>query len=285
MATHELEIVLVPYDVLSPETPAARGPVELIRRGFARRLGGDREKVEQREVGARPHDELTTSLAGLALGTARRVARAYGRGNLPIVLSGSCLTAVGVAHGLQRMGRLLSTLWIDAHGDFHTPETSVSGYLDGMALAALCGRSLADVYSRIEYLPLSAQRLVHLGGRSFEETEQEDFDRLNVLCVEPSDLEEEAFERVWERLAVEGNRDLYLHLDIDAFDVKDSPDASVEGVSRHRLAGWLERLPPPAAITVAGVSFEGLSESECERQVDLCVRLVEAAIADPSAER
>ncbi len=60
----------------------------------------------------------------------------------PIILSGNCCSSIGTVAGLRRRGPGsddLGLLWFDAHGDYNTPETSGSGYFDGMALAVITG--------------------------------------------------------------------------------------------------------------------------------------------------
>ena len=59
----------------------------------------------------------------------------------PLLLSGDCTAALGAVAGLQRRAGGLAVTWLDAHGDFNTPETTISGYLAGMALAMLTGRA------------------------------------------------------------------------------------------------------------------------------------------------
>lgn len=59
----------------------------------------------------------------------------------PLVLSGDCPTTRAVVAGLRHRHRDLAVLWLDAHGDFNTPAISTSGYLGGMALAMLTGRT------------------------------------------------------------------------------------------------------------------------------------------------
>ena len=59
----------------------------------------------------------------------------------PLVLSGDCPTARAAVAGLQRRHRDLAVLRLDAHGDFNTPAISTTGYLGGMALAMLTGRT------------------------------------------------------------------------------------------------------------------------------------------------
>src|SRR6185312_8296206 len=69
------------------------------------------------------------------------LADAIAAADRPLLLSGDCTAALGTAAGLQRRAGNLAVTWLDAHGDFNTPETTISGYLGGMALALLTGRA------------------------------------------------------------------------------------------------------------------------------------------------
>src|SRR5688572_30624943 len=79
---------------------------------------------------------------------ARRVERIVLDGDLPVVLGGDHTCAIGtwkgVAHALQSRGRI-GLLWIDAHMDAHTPQTTESGMLHGMPLACLLGHGYAEL--------------------------------------------------------------------------------------------------------------------------------------------
>jgi arginase len=68
-----------------------------------------------------------------------QVAEAVGSGPV-VVASGDCTTSLGVLAGLQRAGRDPAVVWFDAHADFHTVDTTTSGYLGGMPLALAVGR-------------------------------------------------------------------------------------------------------------------------------------------------
>src|SRR5688572_30152512 len=61
-------------------------------------------------------------------------------GDQALVVAGDCLSALGCVAGVQRAGYSFFLLWFDAHGDFHTPSTTVSGHLGGMPLAMITGR-------------------------------------------------------------------------------------------------------------------------------------------------
>jgi arginase len=69
------------------------------------------------------------------------VADAVARASRPLLLTGDCPTARAAVAGLQRRHRDLAVVWLDAHGDFNTPAITASGYIGGMALAMLTGRT------------------------------------------------------------------------------------------------------------------------------------------------
>ena len=70
----------------------------------------------------------------------RGLARLVEGEDAPVVISGDCMVAIGVLAGLQARGIDPTLLWFDAHGDFHTWETTASGFLGGMPLAMVSGR-------------------------------------------------------------------------------------------------------------------------------------------------
>src|SRR6185503_10619157 len=144
----KLQFLLVPYDSGHREWRMGRGPAYLLRHGAAstiRALGHevDAEYVEPTGFqGANPptSTEIATSFS-LYRELATRARAAHERSALPIILSGNCGATLGaVAAACAPSTGDLGVVWLDAHGDFNTPDTSTSGFLDGMVLAALTGR-------------------------------------------------------------------------------------------------------------------------------------------------
>jgi len=89
------------------------------------------------------------------------------------IVGGECSFTVGALAGLSEVfGGKPGMLWMDAHGDFNTPETSPSGYIGGMCLAMTCGRSQG---LGLEFgghgPPLGEERLVHVGSRALDPPE------------------------------------------------------------------------------------------------------------------
>jgi arginase len=280
MSERSLKAILVPYDVESRDTPAARAPRELLARRFLERLaemGWEADPVEIHVDGAGKAE--TVVAVGRAV--AQAVAQARQEGRFPLVLSGSCLASAGVLTGLQEEpGSDPVVVWIDAHGDFNTPESSPSGYWDGMALATLCGSGLPEVARGIGLRPLPVSHVVHLAGRDFDLLEEENLRLFGLATVPPDEIVKGgALERL-RRSA--GGRPLYFHVDLDGLDPGDAPAVSFPvpgGPDLEEILHALRAFPPPAAMTLSALSFAKASGAEAVRTIDTCVRLVDAFAA------
>jgi arginase len=304
MGERVVEIIVVPYDVERDDTPSARGPRELVARGLPAGLERLGWGTHVTEVPLRRHQGTKAEkVAEIGRNAARAVALAHSEGRFPLVLSGGCLIAVGVVTGLQRTGRELRLVWIDAHGDFNTPESTPSGYWDGMALAAACGRSLPEVYKTVELRPVYFRNVVHLAGRNFDPPEVEDFRRLNVRVVPPAEVGSDECLRLLADDAREpggsanaGRRDLYLHVDLDGLDPADAPAVRYPCPGGPPLAAFsrsFAALPMPAAMTLSTVCFDQVDEQGAAHTIASCLRLLgsclqrkapRAALATPPVE-
>ena len=222
-------------------------------------------------------------VAAIGRGIARAVALARAQGRFPLVLSGGCLAAVGVVAGLQSpeagSGKIgdPGVVWIDAHGDFNTPESSPSGYWDGMALAAVCGVSLPELGAAVGLHPLAVERAIHLAGRAFDPLETANIRQHGLARVAAGELADpEVRERIRHRAGAGG---YYLHIDLDGLDPRDAPAVGFPepgGVRLDDLLDVLGGLPPPAAMTFSALSFEHADEEEAERTTATCLELAEA---------
>jgi arginase len=281
-----LEVIVVPYEVDRGDTGMARAPEEILARGLLEGLDAERGIIRT-EIRLQGHDAarggavaatVAATVAELGRETARAVANARGRGRFPLILSGGCISAVGVVAGLQRMGRDVGAVWLDAHGDFNTPESSPSGYWDGMALAAVCGRSLPEVFKPIELRPLHFRNVVHLGGRAFDPPEIDDIRRLHLTVVPSDEVGTEATRTLIAQAADGANatRDFYLHLDLDGLDPREAPAVNrpvPNGPSVEDLFFAL-RGQTPAAMTLAGMDFDRVDEARAQHMLATCRRLL-----------
>jgi arginase len=144
-------------------------------------------------------------------------ADATARTNRPLLLSGDCLTALGVAAGLQRRHDDVAVVWLDAHGDFNTPETTTSGYLAGMSLAMLTGRSPKPLCEPLGLRPVSDDQVVLLDARDLDPEERGALEASRVRRVAADTT------AVREALSYVSASAVYLHVDVDIVDGADLP--------------------------------------------------------------
>jgi arginase len=214
----DLHLLSVPYDTARRGERMGAGPEHLLRSGAEERLRskGHRVRVECVEL---PADaflaEISTAFA-LQRAVAAGVRRAVSDGWLPIVLSGNCNTAaVGVIGGLG--ARDVGVLWFDSHGDFNTPETTVGGFLDGMALAIATGRCWRQLVARVPgFAPVDAANVILLGTRDLDPLEATLIAESPLTVLRPGDVRtrlDSALDDLRRRVS-----DVYVHVDLDVLD-------------------------------------------------------------------
>jgi arginase len=189
---------------------------------------------------------------------ARLVERAVGDGLLPLVLGGDHSVALGTLTGLARAHGPGGVLWIDAHGDLNTPETSPSGNVHGMVLAAALGLG-GDTFAHDGW-PLPAVdlgRVALVGVRSLDAAERDLLNRREICVFTMSDIDRLGTEHViraaLDRIAGDGF--VHVSLDMDAIDPTLAPGVgtpvrgglayreahlAMELVAESGLAGSLE---------------------------------------------
>ncbi len=259
-AMAHVELIVVPYDSGLRDTRMGSGPEHLLRSGIVDRLAADGHAVTVTHVasGVDPATEIAVTF-DLARSIAGVVREARADGKLPIILAGNCFSALGTVAGLgpDRAG----VLWLDAHGDLNTPDTTRSGMLDGMALATLTGRCWRELATTVPgFTPLPDHRLVLVGARDLDSPEQSLAAALGLHRLSAEELRRlQADERLVELLGrLAANADLfYLHVDLDVLD----PD--VAAVNAFGAPGGLGvedvRTLAAAAARTAGIGAASLT--------------------------
>jgi arginase len=206
-------IVEVPAMAGDATHAAAEGPAAL---SAALAKAGHRlpaQRVAVHELGA---ESLAASLE-INRRLAQRVEQIIARGERPLVLAGSCDVAPGVLAGLREPEA--GVVWIDAHADFNTPDSSASGFWPGMTLAVVVGDCCAEVWSALAWRPVNHRRVVLLGTRSLSpaaEVRRLAQSQVRVVAWKNGVPAEEPSIAL-EHLAGEVRR-VYVHLDLDALD-------------------------------------------------------------------
>ena len=175
-----LQLVTVPYRYDDREEGLGAGPGALLRAGLGERLAARGHQIDGPHEaaladGEREEGRTAVNIGRLGARTAALVADARQTGIGALVLAGDDTAAIGVVAGVQRAdgaGTPIGLVWLDAHGDFNTPETSYSGILAGMPVAILAG--LAGPLWREEAglaVPVPTDRLLLGGVRDLDEQE------------------------------------------------------------------------------------------------------------------
>jgi len=189
---------------------------------------------------------------------AARVAEATSRRALPLVLGGDHSVALGTLGGLASIHGVGGVLWIDAHSDINTPETSPSGNVHGMPLAAALGIAGEAFESDAWPLPaVDARRVALLGVRSLDDGERQLLREAGVRVFSMSEIDRIGLERVVSEALdrVSGGGFVHVSLDMDALDPEIAPGVgtpvrggltyreahlALELVAESGLAGSLE---------------------------------------------
>jgi arginase len=251
----EIRLLLVPYDSGQRSVRMGAGPDYLRTAGLTEQLEAAGHTVTMQVVEPATTSwraEVQTSFE-LMRAVARHVQEARADGKFPLVLSGNCLSAVGVIGGL---GLNTGVLWIDAHGDFNTPQTTMSGFLDGMTLATVTGRCWSELARSIQgFVPVPDEAVLMLGVRDLDPGEATALAKSNIarLGAEFSaDQLEPQLDSLRQHLG-----QFYLHLDLDALDPSEGRANGYSargGFSKEKLDELLRLISahlPVAAMTLA----------------------------------
>jgi arginase len=181
--------------------------------------------AESVETGS-PQARFLAEIKGTCERVARRVAKADEDGRTPVVLGGDHSVALGSVGGMASVRGAGAVIWLDAHGDLNTPETSPSGNVHGMPLGALLGRASESFSSEAWPLPaLDPERVVLVGVRSLDDGERA-FVRERGLAVHTmSAIDRRGIEAVM-REALErvvGAPFVHVSLDMDVVDPEVAP--------------------------------------------------------------
>jgi len=163
-------------------------------------------------VGHTLADRTAAGLAPVYQPIAAFVTEAAQAGATPVSAAGDCSATLPVVAGLQAAGIAPVLVWIDAHGDFNTPETSPSQFLGGMPLAMLVGRGPRDYCQSVGLTVLEEHDVWLIDGRDLDPLEREALDASAIRRTGMAGLAS---------LRIDGR--VYLHFDNDVLNPADAP--------------------------------------------------------------
>src|SRR6202049_3097300 len=177
---------------------------------------------------------------------AELVVKTLEAGKVPLALGGDHSMAAGTVSGVaefyRRQNHHVGLIWIDAHTDINTPESSPSGNVHGMPLAALMGLWPSDLANIFDFSPkVKPQNCVLVGVRDIDAVEKENVLRAGIGVFTMRDIDERGMRTVMEealRMAARGTSGYHISLDMDWVDPEDAPGVGtpVRGGATYREA-------------------------------------------------
>jgi arginase len=217
-------LIQVPYMAGDGQHGSADGPRRLLKAGLAERLGSKGIAVAVERVEREgPFRDTASSTASVNKRLAATVSEAVAAGKLPLVLAGSCVACMGVLGGFDHS--CCGVVWIDAHADFNTPDSTASGFFPGMSAAVITGHCYQSYWGTIgDATPIAESAVAMVGVRDlWPEAERERLARSAIHVVEWRDGKPDgeigsALDDISRRVD-----EVYLHLDLDALDPEIAP--------------------------------------------------------------
>jgi arginase len=245
-------------------------------------------QAESRESG-NPHARYLPEIAETCKRLAAIVEKAAADGRFPLVLGGDHSLAVGSVSGVSRHWRkqkqTIGLIWIDAHADMNTPESSMSGNVHGMPLACIIGRGPKELTHIYNYAPkVPPKNTVIVGLRDVDQLERQMVRESGVHIFTMRDIDERGLKPVMMdalRFATDGTAGFHLSLDMDSVDPQQAPGVGTP------VPGGLTYREAHLAMEMAGDSGQMLALDVVEvnpvldianRTADLAVQLIASAL-------
>jgi len=247
-----VEIIGVPIDLGQSHRGVDLGPGALRYAGLAARLeelgyevhdSGNLPVPVRESLAHERQENYMPSIREVCKAACLAGQKAVEKGRIPIFLGGDHSISVGTISGVTQQ-QPAGVLWIDAHGDFHTSESSLSNNIHGMALALLLGRGFPEMVAiGGSQATLQPQDVVMIGVRDLDAAERQSLRESGLTVYTMRDIDERGMGAIAvEALAKLSHRErLHVSLDIDALDPQASPGAGtlVPGGLTYREAQLL----------------------------------------------
>jgi arginase len=237
----KVRIIGVPMDLGQSRRGVDMGPSALRGAGLQsslKKLGIQVEDIgnlsvkqpEEMPVGekrAKYLQEIAETCGDIAAATEKSLTEGF----LPLLLGGDHSIAVGVAAGVANFFRKdkkqIGYLWLDAHGDMNTPESSPSGNVHGMPLAAIMGYGAPELVDLLGFKPKAEPgNIVIVGARDLDAQERKIVKRAGVHVFTMRDIDERGMREVMSdalKYAMDDTAGVAVSLDMDFVDPADAP--------------------------------------------------------------
>jgi arginase len=237
----KISVIGVPLDLGQSRRGVDMGPSAVRVAGLEARLEAIGHVVEdagnitvaipeQKKEGA-ANAKYLKEITATCTKSAEMVLKTLEAGKVPLILGGDHSVAAGTVSGVaefyRRKNQKVGLLWIDAHSDMNTPESSPSGNVHGMPLASIMGLQPDELANIFNFSPkVQPENCVLIGIRDVDSFEKENIRKSGVSVFTMRDIDERGMRSVMEEaigLATKGTAGFHVSLDMDWIDPEDAP--------------------------------------------------------------
>jgi len=233
----QIDVIGIPIDLGADRRGVDMGPSAIRYAHLQRKLEGlgyvvhDEGNIEvpiaEMCSVANPKLKYMDCIIPMSRRVAGAVATSIQAGHFPLVLGGDHSLSIGSVRGAAR-NRRIGVIWIDAHGDFNTAETTPSGNIHGMSLAILAGlgeKRLVQLWD--EAVPvINPKNIAIIGARDLDAGEKDNLQEAGAMVMSMEQIDRYGMVSVMEKAIEHASREvdgLYLSLDLDALDPEHAP--------------------------------------------------------------
>lgn len=151
-------------------------------------------------------------------------------GNFPLTIGGDHSLAISSALASINKNKSLGIIWVDAHGDFNTFDTTITGNIHGLPLAAITGYEKKELVYFHNDNHYKYENTVIVGGRDIDPLEKENLEDAGVTVFTTDDIKEKGMTAIMEKaieIACNGTEGMHISYDLDVIDPKIAPGVSV----------------------------------------------------------
>jgi arginase len=178
-----------------------------------------------------PRARFAEEIAECCRALRARVESVLEEGAFPVVIGGdhsiACGTVAALSSFHHRRGERIGLIWFDAHGDMNTPESTLSGNVHGMPLAACLGRGVPELVELGERVPMvDVEKAVLVGVRDLDRTERDEIRDSGIKVFTLREIDMLGIHRVMTEaigIATDGTAGFHLSFDMDGVDPDVAP--------------------------------------------------------------
>lgn len=294
-----IRVIGVPLDLGQDRRGVDMGPSAVRVAGLSSRLEALQFRVEdagnvavafpEQQSPGNPRAKYLHAIAETCRKQADWVVKTLEDGAFPLVLGGDHSIAVGTVSGVsefyRRQQKKVGLIWLDAHGDFNTPETTPSGNIHGMPLACLLGQGSDELTQIFHFSPkVESSHTVLVGVHDLDEQEKALLRASRVKVFTMRDIDERGMRSVVEEavaIATNGTEGFCCSLDMDFIDAAWAPGVGtpVRGGATYREAHLaLELICDSQSLLALEVVEVNPVLDERNRTAELAVELIQSAM-------